>query len=167
MDVLYSLRLQARYSRWAHAQLLEHCDALQDEVRKTEWFGTQGSIHGLFNQMLLQDRIWLGRMLDKPYVYRSPDQVLYTEYGLLRAERMRTDSEIMNFVQSLAYPNLDKKITFTLDHEPRECTLVLGECLLNLLHRQSAQRGQIMALLEQSDVDLVPLDMLAMPGIAD
>ncbi|MCG5535935.1 DinB family protein [Ectothiorhodospira mobilis] len=167
MDVLYTLRVQARYSRWANAQLLGFCDTLEDDVRKRRWMGPQGSIHGLFNRMLLLDRIWLGRMLGKPYGHRDTDQILYNDYGLLRAERMRTDTEIMNFVQNLAEPNLDRQVTFTLEYEPRECTLQLGECLMNLLHRQSTQRGQIMALLQQSDVEPPALDIVTMPGMAD
>ncbi|MCG5499349.1 DinB family protein [Ectothiorhodospira lacustris] len=168
MDILYSMRLQARFNRWSNTRILDYCDDLRDEERKHEISGPQAwSIHGLLNQMLLRDRIWLGRMLNKPYVHRTPDQVLYTEYALLRTERLRTDSEIMNFVQNLAYPNLDRQISFRHERSQRDCTLLLGDCLLSMLHHQSLQRGRMTVLLSQLGVSMGPMDISAMPGIVE
>ncbi|SEP86975.1 Uncharacterized damage-inducible protein DinB (forms a four-helix bundle) [Ectothiorhodospira magna] len=168
MDILYSLRLQARFNRWCNQRILDWCDDLRDEDRKREIPGPRPwSLHNLLNQALLQDRVWLGHMLNRPHIHRASDQMLYTDYALLCAERQRTDGEIINFVQNLAPPNLDRPLTFRHDRDQREYTLLVGDCLLGMFHNQSLQRGRMTVLLSQLDVSIGTLDIGAMPGIID
>lgn len=166
MNAVELLRLQAAYNRWMNARLYDVCAAMSDDERKRDLEAFFRSIHGTFNHLLLTDRVWLGRLQDRPFPVASLDQELHADYDALLAQRAGTDAEICALVDELVEEDLARIISYTSIVTRTPNALPLGVVLTHLFHHQTHHRGQITALISRLGYDFGETDMIWMPGVA-
>lgn len=162
---LEMLGLQARHNTWINRRLYAVCAEMRDEERKRDLGAFFRSIHGTFNHLLLADRIWLGRLLDRPFAVRSLAQELYADYDELCREREHTDTEIEAFVSSLDESDLQSILEYHSIAARELRRLPILVVLTHLFHHQTHHRGQLTTLIGQLGYDFGETDLILMPGI--
>jgi uncharacterized damage-inducible protein DinB len=155
-------RTLSRYNQWMNGNLLEACSKLSDEERKRDLRAPFGSIHGLWNHLLLTDRGWLARFAGKPFPYPSLSLELYSDFEELRAERAKTDAEIDAFAAALKPESLSEPFTVIPVSNPTPRTIPYFVAVTQLFNHQTHHRGQITALVEQLGGDCGVTDFAAM-----
>src|SRR5687767_304726 len=95
------LQTMCRYNRWMNEKLYAVCATMPDELRKEDRGAFFHSMHGTLNHLLLADRIWMGRFTAQPFMARSLDEELYSDFEILRQERAKTDAAIEAWIQAL------------------------------------------------------------------
>jgi uncharacterized damage-inducible protein DinB len=162
---LDTFRTMAQYNRWMNERLYAVCAEIPDAERKRDRGAFFKSIHGTFNHLLLGDRLWLGRFLDRPFPADSLDQDLYAEFNELRAERERTDEEILDFSESLDEEGLARDFRFTTIVDPREHVFPFRHVLLHFFNHQTHHRGQVTTLIKQAGYEPGVTDLMWLPGV--
>ena len=76
MLALDTFRTMAHYNRWMNERLYAVCAEIPDGERRRDRGAFFKSIHGTLNHLLLGDRLWMGRFLDRPFTVDSLDQEL-------------------------------------------------------------------------------------------
>jgi len=146
-------------------RLYECCSKLSDEERKRDAGAFFKSIHGILNHLLLGDRIWLGRFVGKPFVVRSLDQELYSDFSQLRSERKATDIAISDWISSLSETDLAGELSYTsmLSAKPRRYPLWVA--ITHFFNHQTHHRGQLTALLAQRGINPGVTDFIWLPEL--
>jgi uncharacterized damage-inducible protein DinB len=157
-------RTMADYNRWMNERLYDVCAGIPDAERKRDRGAFFKSIHGTLNHLLLADRLWMGRLLDRPFAVDSLDQELYADFDEMRAQRERLDGEIIDFIASLDEAALAEDFHFTTMVDPAEHVYVLRHVLLHFFNHQTHHRGQLTTLLSQAGHDPGVTDLMWLPG---
>jgi uncharacterized damage-inducible protein DinB len=159
----------ARYNGWMNERIYDCAARLSDEQRKRDVGAFFRSVHLTLTHLLIADRAWLARFGCAPAVWqsrarsgqpiaiRSFDQDVYPDFDELRAERRRTDRDILEFVAGLTDDTLAR------DFEYKRAS---GEgyrhplwwAVSHFFNHQTHHRGQVTTLLKQLDID---------PGVTD
>ena len=158
MDLLLHARRMARYNRWMNEKLYACCAQLTDAQRKEDVGAFFKSIHGTLNHLLVGDRVWMGRFTGVPFAVRSLAQELYADFGELRAERARTDGEIVAWSERLRPEDLDGVLAYTSIVNPAPRTEAMDLAVTHFFNHQTHHRGQLTTLLMQRGID---------PGVTD
>lgn len=158
-------RALSRYNSWMNQNLGQACSPIGEEARKKPSGAPFGSIHGLWNHLLVADRIWLARFEHRTPPYTALDAQVTADFEALRDERALTDRAIALFVEKLSPDDLSAPFSFTPLTNPRTRTFPFWVCVSHLFNHQTHHRGQISALLEQAGGDCGVTDLLAMPGL--
>jgi uncharacterized damage-inducible protein DinB len=158
-------RAMARYNQWMNERLYECCARIPDEERKRDVGAFFNSIHGTLNHLLLGDKIWLGRFLGKAFAVKSLAQELHADFGGLRAERVATDQQILDWAGSLTEHALAEELGYisTVNPKPRRYPLWLAA--MHFFNHQTHHRGQLTTLLAQRGVDPGVTDLIWLPGM--
>ncbi|HEX9996725.1 MAG TPA: DinB family protein [Abditibacterium sp.] len=151
-----------RYNRWMNNNLLEACAQIPDEARKRDLGAPFGSIHGLWNHILVADRIWLARFTEQPMPYSSLNTEVCVDFADFRVERAHTDDAIDAFIASLSAEKLTEPFSFVPLSSPIRRTLPFYIVVSHLFNHQTHHRGQISALLEHLGGDCGVTDLAAM-----
>ena len=157
-------RTMSRYNRWMNEKLYGVCDAMPDELRREDRGAFFKSVHGIFNHILLTDRVWLGRFTRQPFAVQSLDQELYHDWNELKAERIKTDDAIDMWLASLSDEDFQTPITFIGISSPIERTFPLWLAAAHLFNHQTHHRGQLTTVMEQLGYDSGATDLPLMPG---
>ena len=165
MLALDTFRTMAQYNHWMNERIYGVCAAISDDERKRDRGAFFSSIHGTLNHVLLGDRLWLGRFLDRPFAVDSLDQELYADFDTLRAERAQTDQEILDFGTSLDEEALARDFRFTTIVNPDEHVFPFRHVLLHFFNHQTHHRGQVTTLIKQAGHDPGVTDLMWLPGI--
>ncbi len=165
MSALDTFRAMAQYNRWMNERLYAVCADIPDAERRRDRGAFFKSIHGTLNHLLLGDRLWLGRFLDRPFQVDSLDQELYADFDELRAERARTDEEILDFSTALDEQALARDFCFTTIVNPGEHVFPLRHVLLHFFNHQTHHRGQLTTLIKQAGHEPGVTDLMWLPGI--
>lgn len=153
-----------RYNRWMNEKLLEGCAGLTDEARKLDRGAPFKSIHGIWNHLLLTNRLWLGRFSGIPYPARGLNDEVYSDFEELRAGFRETDAEISNLIRSMTDDYLANGILrFTPISVPQPRELPVWLVVTHIFNHQTHHRGQITALMEQAGADCGITDLLMLP----
>jgi uncharacterized damage-inducible protein DinB len=160
-------RLFAAYNAWMNDKLYTACAALPDEERKRDRYAFFHSIHGTLNHILLADSVWMGRFEGQPFVFKSLDQELHSDFDELRAHRREMDARIDRWADSLTEAALDAKLTFTSVLAKRTSTATLWKLVTHFFNHQAHHRGQLTTLLSQAGVDYGSTDLLLLPSVLD
>ena len=153
----------ARYNQWMNQQLYELCATLSDADRKQDRGAFFNSIYGTLNHLLLADRLWLGRFLQRPFAISSLDQILYDDFETLWRERQQTDTEILQWAQGLSDEQLADTFTYTSVVGRQTRTYQLGFLVTHFFNHQTHHRGQLTTLLSQCGIDPGVTDLLWLP----
>ena len=164
MLALDTFRTMAQYNRWMNGRLYAVCAEIPDAERKRDRGAFFKSIHGTFNHLLLGDRLWLGRFLDRPFPVDSLDQELYADFRELRTERARTDEEILDFSGSLDEEALAREFRFNTIVDPGEHMFPFRHVLLHFFNHQTHHRGQVTTLIKQAGYEPGATDLMWLPG---
>jgi len=165
VSALDTFRAMAQYNRWMNERLYAVCADIPDAERRRDRGAFFKSIHGTLNHLLLGDRLWLGRFLDRPFQVDSLDQELYADFDELRAERARTDEEILDFSTALDEQALARDFCFTTIVNPGEHVFPLRHVLLHFFNHQTHHRGQLTTLIKQAGHEPGVTDLMWLPGI--
>ncbi len=157
------LRRMAQYNRWMNEKLMATCSQLGDEERKQDRGAPFRSIHGLWNHLLVCDRLWLARFEHLPLLYTSLDHEICAHWNDLQTERARTDDAIDAFVATLTTDKLRSVLRFTSISNPQPRELPLWIAVQHLFNHQTHHRGQISALMEQAGLDCGVTDLAMLP----
>jgi uncharacterized damage-inducible protein DinB len=161
--------LFARYNTWMDTRLYALAATLSDGERRADRGAFFRSIHGIFNHLLLVERIWLHRLTGDAaistsrdadgnvIVYRSLDQELYADFDLLRREQTTTDAHLERWVEGLDAVRLAAPLRYhSSDGTAREHPL--WQAVTHLFNHQTHHRGQLTTLFSQLGRD---------PGVTD
>ncbi len=159
------VRMMAAYNTWMNERLYDSCGGLSDAVRKRDAGAFFRSIHGTLNHLLLADRIWLGRFVDRPFSVTSLAQELYSDYDELRRERARTDREVTDWVATLSDAALEGDLVYVSIVNPQERRLPLWLAVAHFFNHQTHHRGQLTTLLTQNGLDPGVTDLLWSPRV--
>lgn len=161
LDAREIYRVMARYNTHLTNQLLAECGRMSDENRKTPRGVPFDSLHGLWNHLLLANRIWLGRFQNEPFSFTSLGDELFVDWDALCAAHREINTQIEAFVANLKPEILVTTLRYKHFDEPRE--LPYFAALSHFFNHQTHHRGQISALIEQLGFDCGITDLAAMP----
>jgi len=164
MNTLLYFQTLCRYNQWMNDKIYTVCETIPDAQRKADRGAFFRSMHGTLNHILLADRTWLGRFQGQPVPYRSLDQELYSDFGVLRQERAKTDGDLQLWVESLTDEVLCAPFTFT-SFQGQTATFPLWQLALHLFNHQTHHRGQLTTVMNQCGYDSGVTDLLLMPGL--
>ena len=153
----------ARYNRWMNERLMATCSQLSDAERKQPRRVPFGSIHGIWNHLLLCDRAWLHRFEGTPVPFSRLDEEICAYWDELRIQRAQTDDAIDAFVAALPNEKLNSTLRFVSMSNPTPRELPFWIAVSHLFNHQTHHRGQITALMEQAGLDCGVTDLAAMP----
>jgi uncharacterized damage-inducible protein DinB len=165
MISLTYIRTMQAYNRWMNDRLYDCCGKLSDAERKRDAGAFFRSMHGTLNHLLLADRIWLGRFTGKPFVVKSLDQELYSDFAQLRAERTATDIAIADWGSSVSEADLAGELAYTSVVNPKPRVLPLWVAVTHFFNHQTHHRGQLTTLLAQRGIDPGVTDLIWLPGL--
>ena len=165
MNPLQYAKTLAAYNRWMNDKIYAACSKLSDEERKRDAGAFFKSVHGTLNHILLGDRVWLGRFTAVPFVFESLGQELYGEFAELRAQRDRTDEDIMTWVKSLSGFEFDGQMSYVSTVNPQTRTYPFWLVVVHLFNHQTHHRGQVTTLLMQRGIDPGVTDLIWLPEI--
>jgi len=160
-----ALRALARYNTWMNAKLVEVAGRLDDETRKTSRGVVFGSIHGLFNHLLVADRIWMARFVGTELEpgemapgIRALDQELFADFAEFVDARVTMDAQIEAWAATLTEQALEAPLVIGT----RRPTMPLWCSAVHFFNHQTHHRGQLTALLSQAGEDFGVTDLVAM-----
>jgi len=150
----------AAYNRWANRRIYDDAATLPDEARKQGAGLFFGSVHGTLNHLLVADYIWMRRFTgDGPQPERL-NQILYDDFGALRAAREQEDERIFAFVTGLT--GYDRMIEYQ-NSSGKTFRQEIGPALTHFFNHQAHHRGQVHAGLTIAGIrEPAPLDLLAL-----
>ena len=151
-------RSLGRYNRLANERLYDACATLTGEQRKRLRGAFFGSIHGTMNHILLGDRIWMTRFEGGEAPSTNLDAILHEEFATLRKARTVEDARIEAFVDLLEPATLHGEITY-VNNEGRLFRDPVAVLLAHLFNHQTHHRGQVTAMLAETDAPYPVLDM--------
>lgn len=154
----------ALYNRWMNQRIYAVCAEIPDDERKRDRGAFFKSIHGTLNHLLLGDRLWLGRFKHRPFAVESLDEELYADFETLRAEREKTDAEIIEFIESLDEETLVQPLRFHTIVKPAEHVFAFQHVLLHFFNHQTHHRGQVTTLIKQAGYEPGVTDLMWLPG---
>lgn len=166
-DALPIQRTFASYNAWMNEKLLASCSTLDDASRKTPLPVPFGSLHGLWNHLLVADHLWMSRFQKTPlpFEFQALSMELFADFDELRAARLRMDERICEFAANLSEDDLSSILRWQPSTNPTPRTLPLSFALAHFWNHQTHHRGQITAVMELLGLDCGVTDLLMMPGL--
>jgi uncharacterized damage-inducible protein DinB len=150
-------RMFALYNRWANAQLYAAAAKLPEAELAAPRGAFFGSVLGVFNHLLVADRVWLGRLTGNSPVGQRLDEVLFTSLAPLAAARTAEDARLIDHVFTLTDEKIASTLPFlALSGAPMEQKL--SHLLAHIFNHQTHHRGQAHDLMCQiGGRDAVPV----------
>ncbi len=157
------LSTMANYNTWANSRIFELCANLNDYEYRLDRNSFFGSIHHTLNHILLVDILWMARLKgEEPYGIDSLNQTLYDDFNQLRAERIRQDQKLTEFIVGIDSSELSRTLKFRR-MDGRDCEGTVEDFIATLFNHQTHHRGQIHTMLTQSGIsnsDMPDLDVV-------
>ena len=151
-------RLLGRYNRLANERLYAACAERSDAARREDRGAFFKSIHGTLNHVLVGDRIWMARFEGGPPPPARLDAILHDDFDALRAARIAEDARIETYVDTLDDARLAGTLAY-VDVEGRAFEDPLAVLLPHFFNHQTHHRGQVTAMLAQTEGSYPELDM--------
>ena len=164
-QLLENFRALARYNRWMNEKFLFESSNFSDAVRKAPSGAPFGSLHGVWNHLLLTYKAWLSRMGGEPFAAKTLADELYSDWDEFKTERARSDEMIEAHVAALTPDKLSENLVWTAMSVPKQFSMPLHLVLTHVFNHQTHHRGQISALIEQNGGDCGVTDFLMMPDL--
>ena len=165
MNPIEYAKTLAAYNRWMNDRIYAACARLSDEQRKRDVGAFFKSIHGTLNHILLGDRLWFGRFTGVPFVVQSLNQELYADFAELRAQRSKTDEDIIAWVNSLSGSEFAGQMSYMSTVNPQLRTYPFWVAITQLFNHQTHHRGQVTTLLMQQGIDPGVTDLIWLPEL--
>ena len=156
--MIYQHIVLAYWTKWANHRLYEACAQLSEEEYLKPRPSAFGSIHKTLNHLLVADMIWIGRFAGIESGISSLDETLHEDFASLREAREAEDSHIIDMMTELCERDLDKDFTYQ-SMDGTEYSMPLGLVMTHFFTHHAHHRGQVHALLSQTDVKPPSLDL--------
>ena len=156
--MLQQYRVMAAYNRQMNRQFYTACAELGEAELKQDRSVFFKSIHGTLNHLLLVDRLWLGGFTGNPVAFGTLDEELYADFDELRAERERTDEDILAWADTLTMEKLEAPFNEHL-------AFPVWLTVTHFFNHQAHHRGQLSALLGQCGLDYGVTDIPWVEGM--
>lgn len=153
---------QAEYNRQMNEQFYQACAGLSDEERQRPMGAFFDSISSTLNHLLLGDKIWLGRLQNRPFRVTSLRQILHEDFEALYADRRVEDQRLIDYVDSLTLADLQKELRYVSLVDQKERCFRVDKVLTHLFLHQTHHRGQVSTLMSQLGCDFGETDILFM-----
>lgn len=151
----------ARYNRWANAKLYASCGQLSGPEYLKVRPAFFGSIHRTLNHILVGDLLWLARFQGQAHPVDRLDLELHPTFSELWENRQRMDFEIEAFVSGLSLTSLTQAFSYQLISQPGQWGQArLDLALAHFFNHQTHHRGQVHALLSQTELPPPSLDLI-------
>ncbi|KAB0491274.1 DinB family protein [Pseudomonas vancouverensis] len=163
--------LMANYNQWMNAKVYAAAGSLPDEALTRDRKAFFGSILGTLNHLVAADIIWLKRFATHPAnhptlaaleqlpVPRRLDELLFTNFRELAAQRLWLDQLIIDWSASLSEPDLDHLLHYA-NTRGIPADRHFYSLLMHFFNHQTHHRGQVTTLLTQAGVDTGDTDLL-------
>src|SRR5262249_15192261 len=149
----------AHYNRWANTRLYDACAQLSDADRRQDRKAFFGSIHNTLNHLLVGDRVWLGRFTGTDSGITALNQILFDDFAALRRAREAEDDRIQAYVDGCDVEKLAATFHFK-SMDGSASAMPLNQVLGHFFNHQAHHRGQVHAMLTQTDAAAPPLDLI-------
>ncbi|WP_193181950.1 DinB family protein [Nisaea sediminum] len=157
-DLADHFRTMARYNRRANEVLYDACARLSETELKKIRPAFFNSIHGTLNHVLLGDRIWITRFEGRVHPSTDLDTILHEDFADLRIARTEMDTRIEAFFDGITESNLDGTYRY-INNQGLDVTDRARIAFPHFFNHQTHHRGQVHALLSQTDVPPPSLDL--------
>jgi uncharacterized damage-inducible protein DinB len=157
-ELLHHFQTLARYNRLANETLYPRCAELRDEEYRRQRKVSFGSVHALLNHILLGDRIWMSRFEGGGSTTPPLSTILYDDFAALRGARSSEDERIETFFRDADPASFDRELRYT-NSKGITYTDRLPMAVAHMFNHQTHHRGQIHAMLSQTDVQPPSLDL--------
>ena len=151
-------QMLGRYNRLANERLYASCAELDDAARRRDRGAFFRSIHGTLNHIMVGDRIWMARFEGGTAPSTGLDAILHDDFDALRAARIVEDARIEDFMAGLDDARLSDTLAY-ISHEGHAFEDPMKVLLPHFFNHQTHHRGQITAMLRQTDCPYPELDM--------
>lgn len=158
-------QLMAEYNSWMNQSLYSVCATIPDEKRKADLGAFFKSIHGTLNHLLYGDKVWMGRFTHQPFSGPAIGQDLYSDFDALRAERAKTDQEILAWAKQLDPDWLSQPFEFTSNVDGQRRILPTFVLVTHLFNHQTHHRGQVTTLIKQLGYEPGVMDLPWLPTV--
>lgn len=157
--MLEHVRDFARYNTWVNRRLYAACAQLSDEDYRKDRRAFFHSIHNTLNHILIGDRIWLARLAKTDHGVKRLDEILHDDFATLRGAREAEDERLERYVDGLDGAQLASILNYKSMAGPVGA-LPIATILSHLFNHQTHHRGQVHAMLTQTNVPAPQLDLL-------
>ncbi len=151
-------QLMAQYNLWMNQKIYTICSNIPDHKRKQNLDAFFKSIHGTLNHLLYGDKAWMGRFTSKPFSVNAIAQELYFDFDALKAEREKTDQEILEWSKHLNSQWLNQEFEYISNVDNKRRVLPTWVLVTHMFNHQTHHRGQVTTLIKQLGYD---------PGVTD
>lgn len=149
----------AHYNKWANTQVSEAIAAISEDEYMKERESFFGSIHGTLNHLLLVDRLWHGRLIDKAYPADRLDLIVVEDRDTYIAERAAEDDIIIDYVEGLSAADFEGDVSYSsligFSATDQRRTIIA-----HMFNHATHHRGQAHDQLSQVPMDPPPLDYM-------
>jgi len=168
-DALLSARTFARYNSWMNEKLLASCSILRDDVRRKSLSIPFGSLHGLWNHLLVTDNLWLSRFENSPlpFEFRGLSMELCADWNDVLTTRRALDKRILEFADGLTEERLGSTLKWIPATNPTPRETPFGIALAHFWNHQTHHRGQITCAMELLGLDCGVTDLIALPDLGE
>ncbi|MEM8978218.1 MAG: DinB family protein [Pseudomonadota bacterium] len=158
-------QMMAKYNAWQNAGLRAEVAKLSVDQVTAPRGVFFGSLMGTLNHLLWADQIWLARFLQEEGPGLSiPESVnMHNSFEAWEADRMRTDPRISGWAEQVTDAALGADLTWHSGAAGREVTKPMALCVTHFFNHQTHHRGQIHAMLTQSELTPQDTDLFLLP----
>jgi uncharacterized damage-inducible protein DinB len=96
---------------------------------------------------------------------RALNQELYADFAELRAQRSKTDEDIIAWVNSLSGSEFAGQMSYMSTVNPQPRTYPFWVAVTQLFNHQTHHRGQVTTLLMQQGIDPGVTDLIWLPEL--
>ncbi|WP_027134957.1 DinB family protein [Geminicoccus roseus] len=154
------LQRMGRYNRWANQRLYDACAALPAGEFEKDRPAFFRSISGTLNHLLVTDRIWLDRILGRPFGGGKVDDRPFPRLDDLLPEREKLDREIIDAVAAMDDSTLAGITTYRMMTSPTPRQVPTALCWLHMFNHQTHHRGQVHDQMSQTATPPPSMDLI-------
>ncbi|WP_199748498.1 DinB family protein [Candidimonas sp. SYP-B2681] len=153
------LYMLAGYHHWANVLLLKEVASVSDD----DYFSSVGlyfgSIHGTLNHMLLGDRSWHGRFVNKPEAFLSLAQEVEADRHALAGQIIDRQNVWHTLIDSTSDQVMAGELQYRTTANEPATTPWIGT-LIHVFNHASHHRGQISAALTGLGYNSPEMDLI-------
>lgn len=155
--LLKYIQTLSEHCQWANSRLFSVVETLSEGEYQSNQGIFFGSIEKTLDHILLSDRIWMARILEKDNAL-SQDTFISNDFKNLRIKRFAEDKKICAETKNFTEEDLNKIIVFT-SLSNGSYRIQRGILLTNMFNHGTHHRGQVHAILTKLQRKVPPLDI--------
>lgn len=152
--------MMAAYNRWANARVYDAAEDLTEKEWQKDVGAFFGSMMGTLNHLVVTDRIWMKRFTGLGEAPNALNAIVDRTLAGLRAERVKEDARIMEWVDALLPEELEGRFTYVTATDVRTVSQRIAPALAHLFNHQTHHRGQAHAIFTALGKPSISLDLI-------